>query len=601
MKTTKEQAEIKKYYTSRIQDLSHIAIALRKKSSGFALLRTIIVLGTAGIIIYFWTTSLKESLISLAIGTAAFLAAISMDGKNREKLRNTKKLIEINENELKHLDGDDSAQADGKEYLPTDHDYATDLDLFGPRSLYPFISRACSEQGKKRLANRLLNPLNAKEIKERQQAYKELSQLTDWYQQWQAIGMKKPVDGKTEQSFRQWIQQSGNPLTGSIYRVLVWLFPIITISSIVIYFLDSRYESVFYITICMAFIISSTFSYKLNHAYAALSAALPQIRTLQKLLTHLDSATFVSPYLNKIQRGDEKEPSAKALRDLENIMNKMDLRLNIFAFALLNTLLLWDVRMGLKLKEWKDKYASQFITYFEKIAEIDVAISFAILWKNHPTWTFAEIQENEFKFSATGLGHPLIAENNRKNNDFSMEGLGKISIITGSNMGGKSTFLRSLGLSIILTEAGAPVPASKITLSPFQLRSSMRIVDNIQENTSTFYAELKKLERILKAVREKEKCFILMDEILRGTNSLDKHAGSEALIRQLLKEKAVAVLATHDAELTEMAKEFPQEIFNYHFDVRIEGEELFFDYLLKPGPCKQLNAKALMRKIGIEM
>ncbi|MEO8720997.1 MAG: DNA mismatch repair protein MutS, partial [Ginsengibacter sp.] len=183
----------------------------------------------------------------------------------------------------------------------------------------------------------------------------------------------------------------------------------------------------------------------------------------------------------------------------------------------------------------------------------------------------------------------------------SIPGRGELMLITGSNMAGKSTYLRSIGVNTVLAMAGAPVCAETFTISHVQLISSMRVTDNLEESTSTFYAELKKLKTIIEKVNAGEKVFILLDEILRGTNSLDRHTGSKALIKQLIKKKAAAIIATHDLELANLKNEFAENILNYHFDAQVSNDELFFDYQLKPGICQSLNASILMRKIGIEL
>jgi DNA mismatch repair ATPase MutS len=206
-----------------------------------------------------------------------------------------------------------------------------------------------------------------------------------------------------------------------------------------------------------------------------------------------------------------------------------------------------------------------------------------------------------FVFESEDLGHPLIPYAERVNNNFSVEKNTLISLVTGSNMAGKSTFLRSIGVNIVLAQMGAPVCARTFTVSPVRLMTSMRISDNLAENTSTFYAELKKLKTIIEAVNNHEKVFVLLDEILRGTNSHDRHIGSDALIKQLIRHDAYAVIATHDLVLAELQKQYPQTIENYHFDVQVKGEELFFDYKLKEGVCHSLNASLLMKKIGIEL
>jgi DNA mismatch repair ATPase MutS len=235
------------------------------------------------------------------------------------------------------------------------------------------------------------------------------------------------------------------------------------------------------------------------------------------------------------------------------------------------------------------------------IAEMEAVNSLATIHFNQPLWCLPTFTEVHFTFIGKAVGHPLIPANERVDNSFIQQGIAKIALITGSNMAGKSTFLRSLGVNIVLAQMGAPVCAQKLELSPVQLMSSMRIADNLAENTSTFYAELKKLKTIIEAVNRHDRAFILLDEILRGTNSLDRHTGSEALMKQLIKEKAVAVIASHDVELAILQQQYPQSLDNYHFDVQVAGEELYFDYKLKPGVCTSLNASILMKKIGIEL
>ena len=239
--------------------------------------------------------------------------------------------------------------------------------------------------------------------------------------------------------------------------------------------------------------------------------------------------------------------------------------------------------------------------WFYTIAELEVAGSFATLSFNNTDWCFPEIADEHFTLSGKAIGHPLILKQQSVTNSFSINGTARIDLITGSNMAGKSTFLRSLGVNIILAYAGSCVCAETFTVSVAELMSSMRIEDNLAENTSTFYAELKKIKSIIDAVNENRKTFILLDEILRGTNSLDRHTGSKALIQQLIKKHAVAVIATHDIELSKLENDFPSSIKNYHFDVQVNNEELFFDYKLKEGICRSMNASVLMKQIGIEM
>jgi DNA mismatch repair ATPase MutS len=277
------------------------------------------------------------------------------------------------------------------------------------------------------------------------------------------------------------------------------------------------------------------------------------------------------------------------------------MRLNVFVFFFLNSFLLWDARQMLALNAWKQKHTNDINNWFLAIASTEVSISIAILHFNQPNFCFPTISPTHFEFKATNLGHPLIQSNKCVSNNFSQNGTGNIALITGSNMGGKSTFLRSVGINSVLALMGAPVCATEFTIANVELMSSMRIADNLAESTSTFYAELKKLQVIIEAVKQQRKVFVLLDEILRGTNSFDRHTGSKALIQQFIKQNAVAIIATHDVELAALENQFPTAMHNYHFDVQVANEELYFDYKLKNGICTSLNASILMKKIGIEM
>jgi DNA mismatch repair ATPase MutS len=305
--------------------------------------------------------------------------------------------------------------------------------------------------------------------------------------------------------------------------------------------------------------------------------------------------------LQQSLRSDENKTASAEIKNLENILNRFEVRLNILAFIILNTFFLWDLWQIIALNTWRKTNKNFVANWFNAIAELEVTGSFSVLNFNNAGWCFPEIADEHFTLSGKQIGHPLIPKKQRVNNDFSINGTARIDLITGSNMAGKSTFLRSLGVNMILAYAGSAVCAESFIVSVVQLMSSMRIEDNLAENTSTFYAELKKLKSIIDAVNQQEKTFILLDEILRGTNSLDRHTGSKALIQQLIRQHAIGIIATHDIELSKLENDFSAAIKNYHFDVQVNGEELYFDYKLKHGICRSMNASVLMKQIGIEM
>ena len=261
----------------------------------------------------------------------------------------------------------------------------------------------------------------------------------------------------------------------------------------------------------------------------------------------------------------------------------------------------WNLQQVLDLEKWKAQNNTDIKKWFEVLAEYEALQSFATISFNNESWCFPKLADKYFEINATNLGHPLIEKDKSVTNIIDIKNAASVMLITGSNMAGKSTYLRSVGVNAILCMAGAPVCASSFTMSPIQILSSMRVADNLAENTSTFYAELKKLKTIIEKINNGEEVFVLLDEILRGTNSLDRHTGTDALIRQLIKQKTAAILATHDVELATIETEYPANIFNHHFDAQINGEELYFDYKLKNGVCTNMNASLLMKKIGLSL
>ena len=290
--------------------------------------------------------------------------------------------------------------------------------------------------------------------------------------------------------------------------------------------------------------------------------------------------------------------ASASIRDFNNILKKINWRANLLINAVLQLFFIWDLRLILLMNAWKKKNQHHISQWIKTVAEMELSISLASLTHNEPDWHFPEVDEKYFHFETSALGHPLISGENRVTNDFSLEGPGKIALITGSNMAGKSTFLRTIGTNIVLALMGSPVCANMMNLSSVKLISSMRVADNLAENTSTFYAELKKLQSIIEAVNRNEHVFILLDEVLRGTNSTDRHMGTRALVRQLIRQNAVTLIATHDTDLAQSESSNPS-VSNYHFEGNIQGDQLYFDYRIKKGVCESLNATTLMKKIGI--
>lgn len=582
------------FYSARLKQL-------QRKRSSLGWLRLIIVITILLLIYYLFFNSSLWVWITAAAGIIFFLYIVSIDIDNNEKIAEVERLLTINNEELAILHGNYHNREDGLSFLPHEHPYAGDIDLFGTASIYQYIVRCTSEQSKKLLATQLLFPCAKDIILQQQQAAKNLAPHLEWRQKLQSSGIANPLTFSTEERMMSWLKMP-TPFKQKLWQFLPLVFTAITLASFGAYLLSWINSPVFTLLVFIYFLIAKYTSGKVQQTYRALSKIEAEVNTIEQQLKQVENIPAASSLLNSYRSIlVSGKNGSESIKELKSILQRFDYRLNVFVFLVLNTFLLWDVRQANSLYKWKAKNGSSVPKWFTILANIEVINTLAALTFNHPGWVFSNIHDTHFTLEGEEIGHPLIHPQKRVTNSFHIGGIGKISIITGSNMAGKSTFLRSVAVNLVLAQMGAPVCAKAFTFSPVQLYSSMRIADNLAENTSTFYAELKKLKTIIDQVKQHEKVFILLDEILRGTNSLDRHTGSEALIRQLIREQAVAVIATHDVELAALESEYDHAITNYYFDVQVEGEELYFDYKLKKGICQSMNASILMKKIGIEI
>ncbi len=590
-------------YQQNVQSHSSILESLQKQKTVLAWARFICFITTTFITYKGFETSMIYGLILFVVGIIIFLFLVAKDAKNIKAINNINTLITINKQELAILDYQYYDRENGSQFSQPSHAYANDLDVFGNASLYQYINRCNTQQGKALLANNLLAAIDTKAITERQASVKELQYKTQSQQHFQAIGLQSTVTIATEEKITQWIQNKEQHLQANYWKIILSLYITFTFGLLSLYLFDTItvYQFSGIITVCLIF--SFYQSKKVMASYQLLNKIVSEISVTEQLIKAIEEADFTATSLQKLQQQLHlnNAKASQQIKQLKNILNRFDVRLNVYLFVFLNTFLLWDVWQIRALNKWKMNNKNHVQNWFSIIAEMEVINTLSILAFNHPDWSVPLITETHFIFSATNLGHPLMTSKQCVTNSFTTDGIGKMVLITGSNMAGKSTFLRSIGCNTVLALMGSVVCADSFTTSHIRLISSMRIADNLAESTSTFYAELKKLQNIIEAVNQHEKVFILLDEILRGTNSLDRHTGSKALIKQLIKKDAIAILATHDVDLAKEENNHPENIVNYHFDVQVANDELYFDYKLKTGICKSLNASILMRKIGIEM
>jgi hypothetical protein len=589
-------------YKQRIASLTASLQLLKKKKDLIAWSRFFSLLAAALSIYYLRDTSLMAAILICLGCIALFLRLLVLSANNNEKIANLNQLIQVNATEIRIATGDFHHLPAGNEFLPPVHEYAHDLDIFGRASLYQYINRTTSEQGNHLFAGWLRSPAEATIIPERQAAVKELAPMAAWREQLQGFGLANKITISTEKKIKSWLETS-NHFSSAFWKVCRIVLPLVILSALVLHIVDMLPSKWFYLLVLIFFVLSALVTRKVLPIHYQLDKIVKEISSLSNSLSWIEKQEFNSPLLIRLRShyADKEVVASRELKTLKDILDRMDFRLNPIVFFFLNTFLFWDLQQVILLEKWKDKNRLHLQHWFETLGEIEALTTLGTLYYNHPDWTFPVIEQADGLFIANQLGHPLIAQDKRIASSFSTNGIGKIALVTGSNMAGKSTFLRSVGINIVMAMMGAPVCASALRLAPVKVMSSMRVTDNLEESTSTFYAELKKLKQIIDAVNRNEKIFLLLDEILRGTNSLDRYTGSKALIKQLITHRAVGILATHDLELAKLESTYPDHIHNYHFDVQVEGEELYFDYKLKEGVCQSLNASILMKKIGIEL
>ncbi|HEY5370655.1 MAG TPA: hypothetical protein VIJ75_16850 [Hanamia sp.] len=593
----------KEFYQHRLIDLNTQLKTLKQRKSSFAWLR----LGAIAAIVFafylLWSLGVVYVVIATVILLFIFTRFIYADLKNQAKIEHASKLININENELKNLAGDYYDFETGAEHIPKEHPYSNDLDIFGRASIFQYINRTASEPGSRRLGDYLKSPASIDDILQRQIATKELSTKVTWLQDLIAEGKKNKITFSTKTRLEDWMKE---PPVFSKFKPWKWLryvLPAIILSVVTLYIFDKVGDSVFYLTLLTFAVLAYQINKVVAPVHETLSKVADELNTLSTSISLIENESFNSPLLNKLKSVflEKNKKASEDILQIKKILDKLDMRYNLVISLPLNLLLLWNLQQVLDLEKWKAGRPNNLNSWFDTLSDFEALNSFGVLCFNHPEWIFPTIKPSYFSIDGKEIGHPLIPVEKRVDNFIDIPTNAELMLVTGSNMAGKSTYLRSIGVNVVLAMAGAPVCARSFSVSHVQLISSMRVTDNLEESTSTFYAELKKLKTIIEKVNGGEQVFILLDEILRGTNSLDRHTGSKALIKQLIKKKAAAIIATHDLELANLKEEFSENILNYHFDVQVSNDELYFDYMLKPGVCNSLNASILMKKIGIEL
>lgn len=574
---------------------SRAAVSLSRRYDQLALVRLVVFIGWLALMIVLISTDWRWGLAGLLVTTPLVVWGVRRHLAIAAAAAAAKVRTEIAERELAALDHDFSAFDGGKEFLKTGHPYALDLDLFGPHSLFQLLNRTVTAPGKARLARQLLAPLSQQERARAQVQGKELAAMPEWCTEFRTLG--ENLDDRPEYFTRllAWLDRPAVVKPG-LERIILPLSPLLTLAGLGwMLFMNPWQLGVIAFLPALYLIRKYKETAAAEHAFTAETGE--RLRGYARLLAHLDS---LPPGTTGWPATAAGAPASKALTVLAYRISQLDVRYNPFVI-LLEVGGLWSLRWLHKLDQWREEYRADFPRWLEQLAAADAAVSWATLRFERPDWADAEFTDQPV-VEATGLGHPLLPPNGRVTNDLNLRTDGHIHLVTGSNMAGKSTWLRTVGINLVLAQAGGPVCALHLRTRPLNVWTSMRTQDDLSESTSSFYAELKRLRSIIEAVADPaQHVFFLLDEILKGTNSRDRHTGSRALIRQLIRERGAGIIATHDLELGAMEAEPGSRVENFAMEVQVEGEELVFDYKLHPGVCQSFNATALMARMGIDI
>lgn len=558
---------------------------------------------TGGFILI-WLVFLKSVITGVIIALVVivlFLYLLKLYSDHTHKKEHMGRLAIINSNEANAVSGDISPFQAGNEYICTSHDFSNDVDLFGNSSLFQFLNRTVTGYGRDILAGWLSDPFPLSPgLISRQEVIRELALKDKWRHEFMASGMKIALEKGHIAGILQWMGEDTQIKSSLIKKFLIWFLPGACMLSLLLLATGTLPYQVFTFIFLFNLLYVTAGLKKTNRIHSVLSGKYSYLSSLDGLLKIFDNEPFMSKGLNDIKSNisGTAVSAAVSVKKLSRLIQSFDSRMNILVGFFLNGLFLWDYHCIYRLEKWKYEYREMFPLWLEMIGKVDAYSSLGNYAFNNPDFVYPVISDNNV-FSAKMVGHPLIDENKRVCNDFSQKSTGTICIISGANMAGKSTFLRTIAVNYILGMTGAPVCAAEMDFIPMKLFTSMRTIDSLSSNESYFYAELKRLKTLKTKIEKKEQLFFILDEILKGTNSADKSLGSKLFMKKLIDLGATGLIATHDISLGELENEYPESVFNMCFEVEIDGELIRFDYKLNKGITLKMNAALLMKQMGI--
>lgn len=588
-----------KEYQIRKVNYSNQLTTLNKKYNSISFFRVIAIVFFLIALYYFIQTNQNYWIELAFLSFAVFLILMRYHSKLLIQKQLLQALVEVNENEIAYLNREQIPFENGQEFNDFNHPYSYDLDIFGANSLFQNINRTATFIGKKTLAQRFTSILSNDEIEENQMAIQELRDKLDWRQEFLALAKVSHDTQLSYENLLKWSVFNSKPIS-ILSRIISFVLPALCVGFLVTYLFTfhSSYLTVFSYLFLFNMVFTGLFLKRIQAEIAHTIDIDKMIHQYSLLLQKIESETFTSKKLKKMQKEliFEKIKSSGHLKELSELFSKLDTIANLITASLFNGTVLYHFHVLYSLIAWKREHVKAVKSWLEVIGEFEMLNSLANFSFNNPDFAYPKLN-NHFEISFVDLSHPLLNPATRVGNEVVFQPQSFL-ILTGSNMSGKSTFLRSLGINMVLAGMGSPVCASGATIHPLPVLVSMRLSDSLSDSESYFFAEIKRLKQIMDAL-ENQPAFVLLDEILRGTNSDDKRNGTIEVVKKVIAKKAIGAIATHDIEVCLTTNEFPDILINKCFEVEILANELHFDYTLRDGICKNKSATFLMKKMGV--
>ena len=549
-----------------------------------------------------------------AVLIVAFVVLVGWHGTVERHERRHDALADINEVALRKLRRDWSRIDVPQVSAPASHPYADDLDVFGRASLFALLWNGGSESGRRRLMDWLLGPAVPADIRSRQQAVDELAQLLDLRQEMLAAARTGALETHQAALFLEWAE-SGTWL--SRHRVATWAIRALTaaiVGLVALQLVGVVHRVLWLAPVAVAFVVSNLLAVRLEHTFNRAFAHHAVFRSYAELFALVSSREFRTPLLRDVQATlvTDGQTASRQMARLQRLMELADLRHSALLHFPVQILTLWDFHVLLAVERWQTRVGRRARRWFDALATFEAVAALSALRFDHPSWALPEIEETSSRLEATALGHPLLAPDCRVDNDVRVGPPGTFLLVTGSNMSGKSTLLRALGVNIVLAQAGAPVCAAALRLPPVRLHTSMRVQDSLEQGVSFFMAAVKRLKQVVEAAEHQTGAaaedgrllLYLLDEVLQGTNTAERQIAVRSIVRHLLARPAIGAITTHDLTLAatpDLAGAAQSVHFTEHLESSPEGTVMRFDYRLRPGLATSRNALRLMQMVGLEV